>query len=127
MTTPPLSPYENINAGISVLVDSSTEVEHLDAILTTLRKHGLAPRYFEYEDEQDGPKHLHSSFTGSLPEDESKTVTFQADTSAVDEAVSRMKDTLSEVVSTFTAEGLRAAADEAEKKQHDEGDESERG
>ena len=48
-----LHPTENINAGISVLVDTDMSIEHLDNILTTLRKHGLSPTYFEYESDRD--------------------------------------------------------------------------
>jgi len=51
-----MSTDDNINAGISVLVDTDMSLDHLDGILTTLRKHGLSPRYFEYEPEQDAPK-----------------------------------------------------------------------
>ncbi|MCY1694667.1 hypothetical protein [Curtobacterium sp. SL109] len=48
-----LHPTENINAGISVLVDTDMPIDHLDAILTTLAKHGLAPKYFEFEPDRD--------------------------------------------------------------------------
>lgn len=51
-----MSTDDNINAGISVLVDTDMSLDHLDGILTTLRKHGLSPRYFEYEPELDAPK-----------------------------------------------------------------------
>lgn len=51
-----MSTDDNINAGISVLVDTDMSLDHLDGILTTLRKHGLSPRYFEYDEKLDTPK-----------------------------------------------------------------------
>lgn len=44
-----MSITENISAGISVLVDSDMELDHLDGILTTLARHGLHPKYYEPE------------------------------------------------------------------------------
>lgn len=63
---------ENIHAGISVLVDADTSIEHLDAVLTTLRKHGIAPKFYEYEPERDAPE-IVSDFSPEVLEEQRDT------------------------------------------------------
>jgi len=51
---------ENITATITYDIRHNTEdgganIASLDAVLTTLRKHGVHPTYFEYDEERDSP------------------------------------------------------------------------
>ncbi|QQD75094.1 hypothetical protein I8920_09455 [Curtobacterium sp. YC1] len=55
-----MSTTDNINATINYTVgqslDNYSQEDSLDLVLTMLRKHGISPKYFEYEPERDAPK-----------------------------------------------------------------------
>jgi hypothetical protein len=55
-----MSTTDNITASITYTVgkplDDYSQADSLDLVLTMLRRHGISPTYFEYEEERDAPK-----------------------------------------------------------------------